>query len=202
MTEPSAGVLVRLDQVNAGYAGPVAGPASFSIARGEIVGLGGPNGSGKSTLLRAITGAARIFSGHIERASGLRISHHWQRPERPPELPLLGRELLGLLADIRATTPEPIRPLLDRPVRALSGGQFQLLQTWACLAAPVDLVLLDEPTNNLDGPAIAALSDLLHGLGGERAALIVSHEHEFLRAHCHRIVDLSDGDLSDGGPSA
>ena len=191
MSDPSPGVLITLDQIEAGYAGPVAGPASFSVARGEIVGLGGPNGSGKSTLLRAITGAARIFSGHIERAAALRVSHHWQRPERPPELPLLGRELLALLAADRTTTPALIRPLLDRPLRALSGGQFQLLQTWACLAAPVDLVLLDEPTNNLDGPAIAALSDLLRGLGPERAALIVSHEQEFLRAHCDRIVDLS-----------
>ena len=191
MSDPSPGVLITLDQIEAGYAGPVAGPASFSVARGEIVGLGGPNGSGKSTLLRAITGAARIFSGHIERTAELRVSHHWQRPERPPELPLLGRELLALLAADRTTTPALIRPLLDRPLRTLSGGQFQLLQTWACLAAPVDLVLLDEPTNNLDGPAIAALSDLLRGLGPERAALIVSHEQEFLRGHCDRIVDLS-----------
>lgn len=191
MSVPSRGPLIALDQVEAGYAGPVAGPASFHVARGEIVGLGGPNGSGKSTLLGAITGAARIFRGRIQRPADLRVSHHRQRPERPPELPLLGRELLALLAADHAATPAIIRPLLERPLRALSGGQFQLLQTWACLASPVDLVLLDEPTNNLDGPAIAALSDLLRGLGPERAALIVSHEQAFLRAHCDRIVELS-----------
>lgn len=190
MPEPSAGVLVTLDQVTAGYSGPVTGPASFAVHRGETVGLGGPNGAGKSTLLRALTGAARVFSGAITRATGVRMSHHWQRPESPPELPLLGRELVDLLAGPETVPPALIRPLLDRPVRALSGGQFQLLQAWACLAAPVDLVLLDEPTNNLDGDAIAALGTLLTQRGPQRAILMVSHEREFLASHCDRFVEL------------
>ena len=190
MPEPSAGGLVTADQVTAGYTGPVTGPVSFHVARDEIVGLGGPNGAGKSTLLRALTGTARVFSGAIERAPGLRVSHHWQRPERPPALPLLGRELVGLIAATDAPVPEPARALLDRPVRALSGGQFQFLQTWACLAAPVDLVLLDEPTNNLDGTAISTLAGLLGERPPGRSVLMVSHERRFLEEHCDRIVEL------------
>ena len=191
MPEPSAGELITVEQVTAGYTGPVAGPVSFAVHRGEIVGLGGVNGAGKSTLLRAITGASRVFSGHIRRAADLRISHHWQRPEQSPELPLLGRELLALLDADRSDPPALLRPLLDRPLRALSGGQFQFLQAWACLAAPVDLVLLDEPTNNLDGDAIAELSGLLAQASRNRAVLLVSHEQAFLDRHCDRIVEIA-----------
>jgi len=188
--EPSAGALITLEEVTVGYTGPVAGPVSFTVHAGEVLGLGGANGVGKSTLLRAITGTARVHSGAIRRMPGLRISHHQQRPARPPELPLLGHELLRLLDADHVREPLAVIPLMDKPVRAMSGGQFQLLQTWACFAAPVDLILLDEPTNNLDSQAIATLSDLLHNLGEQRAVLLVSHEQQFLQEHCDRIVDL------------
>lgn len=183
--------LVAIDALIAGYTGPVAGPVSFSVERGEVVGLSGRNGVGKSTVLRAMTGAARVFSGSVRRTPGLRMTHHWQRLEKPPELPLLGREFLRLLNADAMQPPERVHQLLDRPVRAMSGGQFQLLQAWACLAAPVDLVLLDEPTNNLDGDAIASLSHLLTTLPGDRSVVLVSHEQSFLDGHCHRVVELS-----------
>ncbi len=175
----------------AGYTGPVVGPVSFALHPGEVLGLGGANGAGKSTLLRALTGCARVFAGNIHRGKpNLTLAHHQQRPERPPELPILGRELLALLAP-RHSVPAIIEPLLDRPIAAMSGGQYQLLQTWACLGSDADVVLLDEPTNNLDGTAISALSGLLRDLAPRRAVLLVSHEQMFLDDNCHRRLDIS-----------
>ncbi|WP_421718403.1 ATP-binding cassette domain-containing protein [Algiphilus sp.] len=191
MPQASTDPLVCIDGLIAGYAGPVAGPVSFTVARGEVVGLSGRNGAGKSTVLRAITGAARVFSGTVRRAPGLRMTHHWQRLEQPPELPLLGREFLRLLDADAGQAPERVVELLERPVRDMSGGQFQFLQAWACLAAPTDLTLLDEPTNNLDDDAIALLSQVLNALPADRAVVLVSHEHAFLHEHCHRVVDVS-----------
>lgn len=182
--------LLKMDGVVAGYTNPVVGPASLTIAPGRIVGLGGPNGAGKSTLLRSITGRARIFSGTIRRAPALTLCHQWQRPELPPELALLGRELYGLLGANPATAPELIKPLMDQPLYTLSGGQFQLIQTLACLCSPAELILMDEPTNNLDGRALDVLSILLHDLAPARAVLLVSHEHAFLDKHCTHVVEV------------
>ncbi|TVQ35874.1 MAG: ATP-binding cassette domain-containing protein [Wenzhouxiangella sp.] len=182
--------LVSLEGLSAGYTGPVVGPVSFSVQPGEVLGLGGLNGAGKSTVLRALTGTARVFSGRIVRAPRLSIAHHQQRPERPPELPLLGRELLALL-DADPHPPALVQPLLDRPLSRMSGGQYQLLQAWACLNSKARLVLLDEPTNNLDGTAIEALGEMLATLGPGRAAILVSHEQAFLDRHCARQIEVS-----------
>ncbi len=182
--------LVRFHEVRAGYNQPVVGPVSFGIRPGEVLGLSGANGSGKSTLLKALTGAARVFAGTIERDPELGLAHHRQRPELPPELPLLGREMMDLLDADPGQAPALLHPLLDKPLSQFSGGQFQFLQACACLTSPARLVILDEPTNNLDGDAIEALSGLLNNIGPQRAVLLVSHEQEFLRLHCSRLVEL------------
>lgn len=174
----------------AGYSGPVVGPVSFELHAGEVLGLGGANGAGKSTLLKALTGTAKVFSGAIRRQADLHITHHRQRPERPPELPLLGGELLVLLGAEKQPL-ESIKPLIDRPVAAMSGGQYQFLQAWACINSGAEVVLLDEPTNNLDGDAIDALGETLRNLGSGRAAILVSHERAFLEANCDRQLDVS-----------
>lgn len=184
------GALLELDQLVAGYAQPVVGPVTLSIARGEILGLSGPNGCGKSTLLAAITGTARILSGAIRREPGLKLTHHRQRPERPAELPLRGAELLALMQADASEGPDWLKSELRRPIDELSGGQFQLLQTWACLRSPAALVLLDEPTNNLDGRGIAQLSQWLRHAHEGRAVMLVSHETDFLQEHCTRLHEL------------
>jgi len=188
MTEQSD--LLRFDGVVAGYARPVVGPVSFSIKPGMILGLGGPNGTGKSTILRSITGLARVFSGAIHRSDDLTLAHQWQRPELPPELALLGGELFALLGADPHDPPSLVRPLMDRPLYRLSDGQFQLLQTLACLCSPSRVVLMDEPTNNLDGDALEALSAMLDALDPARAIILVSHEKAFLDKHCTDIVQV------------
>ncbi|MBE0596371.1 MAG: ATP-binding cassette domain-containing protein [Desulfuromonadales bacterium] len=182
--------LLECREVVAGYGGPVIGPVSLALSPGEMVGLHGANGSGKSTILGAITGAVKIFSGEIWRRSDLKVAHHRQRPVRPAELPLTGEELLRLTGASREDAPEPLTALLSLRLDRLSGGQFQLLHIWACLGSAAELVLLDEPTNNLDPEALMVLRQMLQRPRPERAVLVVSHEAGFLDDLCHRVVHL------------
>jgi ABC-2 type transport system ATP-binding protein len=183
--------VLELQEVVAGYTGPVVGPVSFALMPGEVVGLYGSNGSGKSTLLGAITGVTRIFSGEIRRAPGTRVAHHRQRLVRPPELPLNGYELLKLTGASPGKVPESLHGLLAARLDRLSGGQFQLLHIWACLGSPAGLVLLDEPTNNLDPAAVDLLQEMILNGDHGRAVLLVSHEDDFLRRVCGRIIEIT-----------
>jgi ABC-type Mn2+/Zn2+ transport system ATPase subunit len=170
----------------------VVGPLSFRLSRGEILGLTGPNGCGKSTVLRAIIGRARVFSGTIERCEGVRAEVQSQQPVRLSEMPITGREFLRLTGASRQAPPPPLAPLLDQRMDRLSGGQFQLLHVWACLGSPADLVLLDEPDNNMDPKARATLIEVLHESRREgRGVLVVSHEHDLVEEVCTRLVEVA-----------
>ncbi|HTT40395.1 MAG TPA: ATP-binding cassette domain-containing protein [Burkholderiales bacterium] len=182
--------LLRVDALSAGYVRPVVGPVSFSVRLGDIVGIRGPNGSGKSTLLNAITGGSRIFSGRVIKRPGARVSHQQQSTLPLDSVPLSGRELLGLTGATEESLPAWIKPHVRRRLDRLSGGQLQLLYVWACLKAPVDLILLDEPTNNVDPPGIEHLAEELLRMRASHAVLVISHEHRFLEQVCTRMVDL------------
>lgn len=184
--------LLRLKQVHAGHGRPVLGPVSLEVRGGEVVGLHGPNGAGKSTLLQAITGTARVFAGTIERRPGLHVVHQPQRLEAAPELPVLGRELFGLLgARLDCNLPPPLPGLLNQPLSRMSGGQMQMIQVWACLTAPADLILLDEPTNSLDRRATEALCDHLRHLPQQQGCLLVTHHDSILRNVCTRSLAVN-----------
>ena len=182
--------LVVLDRVEAGYERPVVGPFSLAIEPGEVVAITGPNGAGKTTLLNAITGVARVFAGTVGRQPRLRVSHHAQSPLPVNNVPLSGRELLALTRADLTSLPDVVRPLLSRRLSELSGGQLQILQVWAGLAAPVDLVLLDEPTNNLDAAAVAMLEAAIKARPAGRAIIIVSHDRRFVEAVASRVTEL------------
>ena len=174
----------------AGYTAPVIGPLSFSLHPGEVVGLWGANGCGKSTLLRAIAEKARIFAGHLERPSSLTLRWQMQQPTRLDEMPLDGHDYLRFAQADRAAPPARLAPWLHRRVDTLSGGQFQLLAVWSMLGGSADLVLLDEPTNNLDPGSEQLLAEMLRSEQGHRAALVVSHERQFLEKACNRVLEI------------
>lgn len=184
--------LLDVNALVAGYKHPVVGPVSFRLTRGEILGLTGPNGSGKSTVLRGIIGRARIFSGTVERCEGVRTAVQPQQPVRLAEMPITGREFLRLTGADRQPPPSQLAPLLEQRLDRLSGGQFQLLHVWACLGSPADLVLLDEPDNNMDPKARATLIEVLHASRKEgRGVLVVSHEHDLVEEVCTRLVEVA-----------
>lgn len=190
MPADEAAPLLTAEAAVLGYERPVLGPLSFELHAGEILGLWGPNGAGKSTLLKAVAGSARVHRGRLALYPGLRIASQSQRPVRLAEMPLTGREFLAFAGGTQAATPERLRPWLDRRVDRLSGGQFQLLTIWACLAAGADLVLLDEPSNNLDSEGVALLADLLGRSEGRGAVLLVSHEVPFLERVATRQLEV------------
>ncbi len=175
----------------AGYAAPVCGPASFILGPGEILGIAGPNGCGKSTLLGAIAGGVRIFSGEIRRSPQLQVTLQTQQQPDIAGVPLSGRELLALTGACADGLPPWLAGRLDERLDQLSGGQRQYLHLWACLQAPGDAVLLDEPTNNLDPAGVRHLSEALRARAAAGAGLIVvSHDDDFVAAVCDRTLRL------------
>ncbi len=182
--------LLRLHQVVGGYAQPVVGPVCIAVSAGVVLGITGPNGCGKSTLLRALSGSARVFAGRIERAPGLRVSHHQQSFDSLAEFPLNGRELLALTGAPSQGLPLWLRGRLDERLGRLSGGQMQFLRLWACLMAPADVVLLDEPTNNLDRDGVRFLEGVLTHMSPSRGLIVVSHDARFIRAVCSEVIEL------------
>ena len=181
--------LLSFRNVVAGYTGPVVGPVSFDLHAGAVLGLVGPNGSGKSTLIGALTGASRLFSGEVDRAPGASIAYQRQRPVRDADVPLRADELLRLTG-AAADPPESLRDLLRTRVDRLSGGQFQLLTVWACLGGDANVVVLDEPTNNMDPAAVDALADLLHATRSDRGVLVVTHDERFLSRVSANVLEV------------
>lgn len=185
-----AEVLLRVTDLTAGYAVPVAGPVSFELQRGEILGLAGPNGAGKSTLLKALWGGVKVFGGRVEKAPGLNIAHQAQGFDDLRGVPLTGLEMLRLTGASPAGLPPWLQERIHQRLDRLSGGQLQFLRLWACLAAPADLVLLDEPTNNLDRAGVAYLADWFGRAHASQGIVIVSHDHALIHDVCTRIVEV------------
>ena len=188
--------LLNVRDLVAGWEQPATASLDFSLAAGEILGLTGPNGVGKSTVLAALAGRAKIFAGQIERSPDLRLALQTQDVPPVDGLPLSGRELLALTGASTDGLPPWLDDRLDVRLDRLSGGQRHYLALWAVLEAPADLILLDEPTNNLDAAGVRHLTAHLHERAQAGAAIIVvSHDAAFVTATCHRIVVLESADV-------
>lgn len=183
--------LLRIEQLVVGWQQPTTRPFDLSLAAGEIVGLTGPNGVGKSTLLAVLAGRAKVFSGRLEQQPGLRLALQTQDVPPVDGLPLSGRELLTLTGAGASGLPPWLAGRLDIRLDRLSGGQRHYLALWAILQAPADLVLLDEPTNNLDTAGVAHLTAHLRERAEAGAGIIVvSHDAAFIEAVCDRAIVL------------
>lgn len=178
-----------------GWQGPATPTIDLALQAGEIVGLTGPNGVGKSTLLAVFAGRARIFDGQLEKRPNLRISLQTQDVPPVDGLPLSGRELLALTGAGPEGLPVWLVERLDVRLDRLSGGQRHYLALWAVLQAPADLVLLDEPTNNLDSAGVRHLTEHLHDRARDGCSvLVVSHDAAFVAAVSDRVVTLEASD--------
>ena len=162
---------------------------STRILRGDRVGIIGPNGSGKSTLLRLILGEMAPTGGQVVMGTRLQVAYFdQQRGRLNPEKTVRenmsegsdtitvkgrSRHVIGYLKDF-LFPPDRI----DSPVKALSGGERNRLLLAKIFTRSVNIMVLDEPTNDLDVDTLELLEDLLADYAG--TLLLVSHDRTFL----------------------
>lgn len=169
----------------------IVGPVDLTLQRGEILGLTGPNGVGKSTLLGALAGSAQCMGGTLEKAPGLRIALQTQQTPPVMGLPLNGHELLRLTHAPPDGLPPWLAHKLDWRLDRLSGGQRQYLALWAILQTPADVILLDEPTNNLDEAGCQHLAGAIRSRAASGVGIVlVSHDADFVVTVCDRTLAL------------
>jgi len=185
---------------------------SFDVAPGEAVALWGPNGAGKTTVLRSVLGLLR-YRGTIH-AAGLDARRHGRRVRSligyvPQELAFSDdwrcREALTLFARLRRAAPRRVEQslytvgLLDasgKRVRELSGGMKQRLALAAALLDDPPILLLDEPTSNLDAQAQGEFIHLLAALNRSgKTLLFTSHRPDEVQALGTRVLMLERGRL-------
>jgi ATP-binding cassette subfamily F protein uup len=183
-------MVIEAKGVRFGYADtPVIDDLSTTILRGDRVGIIGPNGSGKTTLLRILLGGLRPQQGTLRHGTNLEIAYFDQlQAQLDPEktvrenvsdgadtLSINGcrRHVIGYLEDFLFTTEQAASP-----VKYLSGGEHNRLLLARLFAKPSNLLVLDEPTNDLDIETLELLEELLLDYPG--TLLLVSHDREFL----------------------
>lgn len=181
---------LKLDAAVAGYDRPVVGPVSLTLGPGEVLGLAGRNGVGKSTLMAAILGEARLYQGRLWRAEDVLVAHLPQRLIRPHGIALNAREWLRFMGAQARLRPKRLETILDQRIDRLSGGEYQLLNLWGVLAIGAGIVLLDEPTNNLDPQHVELAAALIGSDGDQRTLLVISHDQAFLERVCTRVMRL------------
>jgi cobalt/nickel transport system ATP-binding protein len=195
---------------------PALREVSFRIAAGESLGLAGANGSGKSTLLWCLlglvraTGDVRIFGEKPGRGTYAKLGAVFQNPEDQLFMPSILDDLtLGLRnrGDSMGTATCKALDALDAvglakqaelPASNLSMGQRKRASIALAMCGAPELLLLDEPTAELDPRSVRQLAGLLSGLRGSK--LVASHHLEFLRRVATRLVVLDEGAIAADGP--
>ena len=159
------------------------------VMRGDRIGILGPNGAGKTTLLHLLLGRIAPDRGHVRHGTHLEVAYFDQLREQLDESATVadnladgndrvvvngkGRHVMGVLKDF-LFAPDRARS----PVSMLSGGERNRLLLARLFTRPSNVLVLDEPTNDLDMETLELLEELLAGYGG--TVLLVSHDREFL----------------------
>lgn len=189
--QESGKLVIEADKITKTYGDRViVAPFSIRVHRGDCIGLVGPNGAGKTTLLKMLTGQLAPDTGTVKLGTNLEIATLDQkREELNPEDTLAnyltdGRgENLLVNGEQRHVTgymkeflfqPEQART----PIRNLSGGERARLMLARILSRPTNLLILDEPTNDLDIETLDLLQEIVAGFSG--TVILVSHDRDFL----------------------
>ena len=188
--ERSGKLVAELENVNKSYDDKIIiKDFSCRIMRGDRVGLLGPNGAGKSTLLKLILGELPPDSGEIQQGTKLSVAYFDQMREQLDEEMILTdtisqgsefveingkrKHVISYLEDF-LFAPERARS----PVKSLSGGERNRLLLARLFTRPTNVLVLDEPTNDLDIETLELLEALLQDYTG--TLFLVSHDREFL----------------------
>ena len=162
---------------------------SLVVMRGDRLGLIGPNGAGKTTLIRLILGALEPDEGRVRLGTNLEVAYFDQmREQLDPERTLADTispgsdwiEIGGQRRHVLTYLGEFLFPpeRVNAPVKTLSGGERNRLLLARLFARPANLLVLDEPTNDLDIESLELLEETLQGYAG--TLLLVSHDRAFL----------------------
>ena len=220
----SAPPLLELDHVGRRRAGrEVVRGVSFSLRRGEVLGLLGVNGAGKSTTLAMIAGVLAPSAGAV-RIDGRDLVEHPEIARRtigylPESVPLwpeltvteyldaCGR-LRGMARATRRQTIErellrlDLASMAKRLTGQLSLGQKRRVGLAQALLHDPDLLVLDEPGNGLDPVQTAQLRELIRGLAGQHGLIVSTHVLGEVEAMCDRVAILHAGELRHDAPLA
>ncbi len=200
-------IVVDLLDVSVSYGDvPVLRGVEWQIAPGERTGIVGANGAGKSTLLGLISGTIAPTTGQVKRGKTVRLSTLDQQAGRLTELAsdlvrdVLGRLKTGYVVDDRELTPAQLlerlgfsREHLSSRVGELSGGQRRRLQLMLTLLDEPNVLVLDEPTNDVDIDMLSATEDLLDSWPG--TLIVVSHDRFLLERVTDQQYAILDGRL-------
>jgi ATP-binding cassette subfamily F protein uup len=203
--------VVDLLGVSAGYDGTeVLHDVEWRIAPGERTGILGVNGAGKSTLLGLVAGTVAPMAGTVRRGKTVRVASLSQRMGEledhlgEPVRDIIGRlrtsYTLGAGSKAQELTPGQLlerlgfaAAQLSTPVRDLSGGQQRRLQLLLILLDQPNVLILDEPTNDLDTDMLAVIEDLLDSWPG--TLIVVSHDRYFIERVTDQQYAVLDGRL-------
>jgi ATP-binding cassette subfamily F protein uup len=201
--ELSGRLVVEAERISKSFGAPVVRDFSLRLQRGDRIGLVGPNGAGKTTLLKLLTGELAPDSGTVKLGANIQMASLDQRREAlDPNISvrdtLTGgrgdsvfaggqtRHVVGYMRDF-LFAPEQA----GTPVGALSGGERGRLTLARALAKPSNLLVLDEPTNDLDLETLDLLEEMIDDYPG--TVLLVSHDRDFLDRTVSAVVVAEGG---------
>jgi zinc transport system ATP-binding protein len=215
-------IIVRFDSVSFSYSNvKVLENASFHIHSGEFIAMVGPNGSGKTTVLKLLFGLETPLEGAVEifglsrknQSKNIKHENLAYVPQQIPSdnsFPITVRDTvrMGLLCPFNnypkrnagesdavseALEKTGIKELAPRLYGSLSGGQKRRVLVARALAARPKLLVLDEPTANMDMESEKRLYETLGAYKGNMTILVVTHDTEFVTSLTDRVLCLGDG---------
>jgi ATP-binding cassette subfamily F protein uup len=189
--EPSGKLVIEAERIGKSYGNrPIVSDFSIRIQRGDRIGIVGPNGSGKTTLINMLVGASAPDTGSVRLGANLALAALDQhRDSLDPQLTVT-EALTGGSGDTVMVNGKPkhvvgymkdflfTREQARTPLGKLSGGERGRLMLAQTLAKPSNLLVLDEPTNDLDMETLDVLEDMLADYPG--TVLLISHDRDFL----------------------
>ncbi|MDC0390170.1 metal ABC transporter ATP-binding protein [Candidatus Thioglobus sp.] len=178
-------VLIHVDQVSLSHHGkPVLDQVSFDLKAGEFITLIGPNGAGKSSLIKILLGLIKPDTGKVKKSNKIRIGYTPQKFIPNEFIPITVSGFLQLNQKTEVTFLEDtakltgIESILKNELKSLSGGEMQRVLLARALLAKPNVLILDEPAQNLDVNGQMHLYKLIQDIHQQQgcAVLMVSHD--------------------------